>query len=955
MLRLKSTVSVAAMLGALIATSSAMAQNSPSCTPNSPQPCTADQSVETVIVTGSRIPRPEADSPNPVQSVSAEDIQHSGETDITQYLKRIPALVGSLGDAETSSNAGAITDAHASLEGLNLLGLRNLGFERTLVLEDNQRIVASVAGTAGVDINTIPITLIDRVDVVTGGSSAVYGADGVSGVVNFIMKHDLDGITARVQANVTQDGGGNNYLGAASVGHNFDNGNGNVTVTYEQFFQNNLNYTQRSFTRIGGFGVVQPNPANPVDAFPNIPANLGFNNVTIPFVGGTGILETLAGNEFNGNGSVFQHGTTLESGEELGGQGLPFAPAAEGDFDPIEHRQILQAGADDQFNRWLKLSGEFRFAHVDTKTNEENPFWEDLPVTNQNPFIPANVRSAIAAQSFGVTGPDGSLLGLDNEFPYQIPGTNLIDKTSRDIYRGVLGASGDFPAPDFMHDAKWQVNYVYGQTDISDTTEHDMVADRLTAAMDVVIDPATGNPTCRSNIEPGVTPPDLSGIFGVPILDAVIQYPTSLFGSTFTPGANSGCSPFNPFSPTANNKAAIQFVYPSETTTSELTQQDINGFVSFDLPQWQDWGMAGPLAMVLGGEWRQETSKSVSPADTVAGFYGPGAPSPFFGQGGPEVAGRFHVAEGFGEVTAPILADKPFAQELTFHAAGRVSDYSTAGTDETWTMDGVWAPISGVKFRGSDSYAVRAPNIGELFSPQQVVFEGVTDPCDAADVHAGTAFRIPNCEAIFKALNVTYVPGVTETTSNTTPQVNIGGNPNLKPETARTQTLGVVLQPDFIPNLTMTVDWWRVNIANAIEAPSATNIASECVDLSTISNPFCANVTRTGDHPLTGQKAGQITFVTAQEINVATFFTQGTDFTAAYHANLDDWFGDHYGLLDLHLVGSHLDVFETTPLPGQAPVKSENVAGGGSRRWPDAILAVQPRRSVDVRPVAGGL
>jgi hypothetical protein len=119
-----------------------------------------------------------------------------------------------------------------------------------------------------------------------------------------------------------------------------------------------------------------------------------------------------------------------------------------------------------------------------------------------------------------------------------------------------------------------------------------------------------------------------------------------------------------------------------------------------------------------------------------------------------------------------------------------------------------------------------------------------------------------------------------------------------------------------------------VNINNAIEAPTATNIAAECVDLSTITNPFCAAVTRT-NKPFTGQKDGQITNVTAQEVNVATFFTQGVDFTAAYHANLDDWLGGHYGLLDLHLLGSHMDVFETTPLPGQAPQKSENMGFGG--------------------------
>src|SRR6201999_4335647 len=152
-------------------------------------------------------------------TLNAEDIVHSGTTNLTDYLKRIPALQGSLGDVETTGLNTPATDAGSSLSGLNLLNLRNLGFDRTLVLEDGQRLVGSSTGDTGVDTNTIPITLIDRVDVVTGGSSAVYGADGVTGVVNFIMKRDLEGMDARIQAGGAQDGGAEKYLAAVSVGH----------------------------------------------------------------------------------------------------------------------------------------------------------------------------------------------------------------------------------------------------------------------------------------------------------------------------------------------------------------------------------------------------------------------------------------------------------------------------------------------------------------------------------------------------------------------------------------------------------------------------------------------------------------------------------------------------------------------------------------------------------------
>jgi iron complex outermembrane receptor protein len=643
-------VAAAIGIGALVGTiAPASAQSAPDCKadPNNPA-C----SVETVVVTGSRIPRAETDSPNPVISVGATEILHSGDTNLTDYLKRIPALVGSLSTQNTSSNAGLITNSHSSLEGLNLLDLRNLGYIRTLVLEDGQRIVSSSPGDAAVDTNTIPITLIDRVDVVTGGSSAVYGADGVSGVVNFIMKHDLEGIDARTQASFSDGGGGNSYTYAASIGHNFDNGNGNVTLTYEGYVQNSLFYTQRPEFRTGNFGSMQPNPLNPTGADPSLPANIPMRNVTIPSFGGIGEINALNGQTFNGNGKPFNFGMPItDSNDAIGGDGLPLAPASFADFVPITHRNIAEVSADDQFNRWFKLSGEFRFAHVDTKNAEENPFFE-MPVTNQNPFLPAGVRSAISGNGTAGAGPDGSALGLLTEFPYLIPGTALAEKVSRDIYRGVLGANGYLPAPDFMHDAKWDVHYVYGQTDVSDQDQHDLVDDRLAAAMDVVKGPS--GPTCRSNLEPGTPPPDLS-IFGLPVLDAIIGYPTSLFGSTFTPGANSGCVPFNPFDPSANNKAAIKWIYQNPTTNSEITQQDLNGFVSFDLPQWKDWGMAAPISMVLGGEYREETSKSVSPPNTVAGFYG-------------NIPGAAQLS-----ITAPMLRTASAREALTLGKAARRS------------------------------------------------------------------------------------------------------------------------------------------------------------------------------------------------------------------------------------------------------------------------------------------
>ena len=870
--------------------------------------------VETVVVTGTRIARPEADSPSPVTSITAADIQHSGTLNLTDYLMRIPALSGSLNDFQTTGyNTPASADG-SSLGGLNLLDLRNLGYVRTLVLIDGHRTVGQATGSSAVDIDSIPITMIDRVDVVTGGSSAVYGADGVSGVVNFIMKHDLDGIDARAQAGTSQDGGGSKFLVAASMGHNFDNGNGNVALTYEQSYQDSLYYTQRSFTRVGGYTAFVPNPLNKKGLPGTIPANIPTNDAEFTFSAPSGALDTDWNGkpDFLGNGNPFIKGINVGGGSSIGSSGQPYANDLEGDFLPTEHRQIGQLQVDERFSRWFKFSTELKFAHVDTKSYNIAPFDDDIMITDQNAFLPANVAAAIAANGVhGTAALSEDYLDMRDQ-----------EKVDRDTYRGVLDVSGDFPLPDFMHDAHYDLSYVYGQSDINDYDENNRNIDRFAAALDSVIDPSTGDAVCRSNLFPGAIPPTLNAYYGSGnnYFSDTQEWKYRQFGTTFTPGPGSGCVPYNPFDPNFNNKASIAWMTQRTDVTGFLTQQVVNGFVSFDFPQVQDLGFAKPISFVFGGEWRRETSKSSPEAITeITNLFWDGGTLP--------VEGEYDVSEAFGEVSIPVLADKPFAKELTFDFAGRVSDYSTAGSNQSWKLDAVYSPFSFIKFRGTDAVAVRAPNIGELFAPNQQLFALVNDPCDAHYIHEGTSFRAANCQAIENALlgAGVYKAGSTNVqTDQTTPNL-IGGNPDLRPETARTLTLGAVIQPDFLPDFTATVDWYRVNISDAIEAPDAQQVANECVDLSTTANPYCAEVQRTA----TGRFPGSIKEVTTRQINVASFFTQGIDFSATYHANLDDWFSAHLGNLDFHLIGNHLDTITTTPLPGQAPINSANYAYGG--------------------------
>ena len=536
------------------------------------------------------------------------------------------------------------------------------------------------------DIDSIPITLIDRVEVVTGGSSAVYGADGVSGVVNFVMKHDLEGVQARAQYGNSEDGGGEKYMGAVSVGHNFDDGKGNVTLTYEMSRQDNLFFTQRDFTSFGREAFFVPNPANPDGSIRNLPANIPVKDVEFTFSAPTGALDIALPRrggrparfdgfpDHLGDGEVFNPGTDLGNGSSIGSSGMPYVNDLQGDFQPTENRRIAQAMGDYDFAPWLKLSAEFRYSHVDTKALNIAPFDDDIMVRAQNAFLPTNLASLIAGTPTGEAALSEDYLAMRE-----------LELVQRDTYRFVGDASGELPSPSFLHNFRYDASYDYGQSNIDDTNLENRNIDRFAAALDSVIDPATGKPTCRSNLDPAATPPtlnDYANFYGKDanyFSDTSSLFPASDFGLTFTPGPNSGCVPFNPFDPHYNNKASIAWMTQNTHTTGMVTEEVLNGYVTADVPQFQDWGFAKPLSIVAGGEYRRETSRSTPEAVTeTPGLYWYGGTLP--------VSGSFDVTEAFGELSLPVLADQPLAKELTVDAAGRLSDYSTAGTSQSWKL-----------------------------------------------------------------------------------------------------------------------------------------------------------------------------------------------------------------------------------------------------------------------------
>jgi outer membrane receptor protein involved in Fe transport len=867
----------------------------------------AQESVgETVVVTGTRIQRTEYELPNPVQMVGSQDIASVGATNMTDYLVKLPSLVSSLDNFATSGYGTPASNAGSSLAGLNLLNLRNLGYSRTLVLVDGKRHVSQSTGDAAVDVNTIPISLVDRVEVATGGASAVYGADGVSGVVNFIMKRNLEGLHAKAQGGFSQDGGGNTFMSSLAYGYNTDDGKGNISAALEYSEQGRLNYMDRSFTRPGGIMRFVEN----LDA--SSPQRVPTYDHQYIWSGAGGVIMSdfynLANPDFNGDGTPFVVGRQLNSFEQIGGSGQPSANVTQGDFLPVQSRKLAQVDGHYDVSQYFKVSAEFKYAKV-TSDSRSTPPWDDyVVIMPDNAFLPTNVRDAILAGDAGV-----GLFGTD------YLGLRRRERVTRDTYRASLDVTGDISplGGGFIKDLIYDVSYVWGQTSVDDANMGVRVEDRFFASMDSVIDPRTGNPTCRSSLDPTALPPDTLAYLGMGSgFSDTTKAPYAF--TSFTPGANSGCVAYNPFQPfSAQSQAAMQFMTTNLHTMGVINQHVLTGTLAGSFPI-AEAIFAGPLSAVVGGEYRFERSSSNGDPSWYPGYTFDNQPK--------ATAGSFNVGEAFAEVSLPVLKDLPFAREVSVDGAVRYSSYSTAGSTTTWKFGGVWAPFDWLRLRGTNAFAVRAPNIGELYAPEQTLYSSVSDPCDKNFVNTGTGNRVANCVAVFKALGIPYTPGTTDLATSGTIMTYIKGNTDLKPESARTLTLGFVVQPT--PNLTFSADWYRVIITNAINAPDAQQIVDKCVDLSSISNDFCGLITR---DPTTGVN-GKISLITEKQINVASYETAGVDFDLTYHFDPRDYgVESDYGVFNFHVIGNYLNSLYLTPLPGEMP--EYQVAESGNPKW----------------------
>lgn len=886
-------LSVSAALLAALAAAPVSAQETPAA------PAAPAEALETIVVTGSRINMPGIAVSNPVLSVDAATIRSLGVTDVTDYLRTVPALVGSI-----DKNDAAGSNAFIGGTGLTLLNLRNLGVDRTLVLVDGRRHVAGLPGSAAVDVDTIPFALIERIDIQTGGASALYGADGVSGVVNFITRRDYDGAEVKAQYGMSDKGDSDTMLVSGILGENVHDGRGNVTIALEYSKENRLRANDRAFAG-GGQGYSFHDNPDDLDDDPNVPDQLPFRDVAFWDSGPMGAVDTNFDffQDYSGNDTLWDFGTLpfsdvgppLPPFYQQGGDGSRLDQFI-GDLTPDEERYTFNGLFTYDFTDSIRGFADIKYSRTESFSESQPSFDFFLWLEPDYAFTPPNIAAAAAGNDAG-----GALLVSRDHFDMGIRGEDV----ERETERAVIGIEGSL-----TDTITYEVSLVYGATEVSNLQLNNRFNDRFAAALDAVVDPATGQVVCRSNLDPSAVPFNLdwNGWAGYEPLPGT-------WAGSFTPGADSGCVPVNILGTNAVSREAANWIMVDSLAYSKIEQTVVTAFVSgdssglFELP-------AGAVGWAAGLEYREEKSKSRPAAEDQAGLT--------FGNALLPSNGEYDVSEVFAEISVPLLEGAPFADKLSIDGAFRYSDYSTTGDATTWKTGLTWAPFYDLKLSATVAQATRAPNIGELFDPGGQTFQFIDDPCAVTNLDLGTEFRAANCAALLSSLGID--PTSYEDPNSASVAGTLTGNPDLEEETADSFTVGFEYRPRWADNaLLLRIDYYDIEISNAINTSTPQQSTDLCVDLPTLENDFCSLQTRDAD-PDSQTFGGVIDFIQRPQ-NVAEFKTEGYDFEVSYALDTQRLAESaDYGVFTFRVLGNKLEELSFINLPGAPP---EEIVGLG--------------------------
>lgn len=687
-----------------------------------------------IVVTGSRIARPDLESSVPVSVVGQTQIQQTGAANIQDVLADLPAVGQNI--SRTSTNFSTTGNGQATVN------LRNLGSARTLVLVNGRRFVPGLPGTSIVDLNTIPTDLIKKVEVVTGGASAVYGSEAIAGVVNFVLDDKFEGLRLRGQGNITDKGDAGRRLVSLTAGKSFAGGAGHIVINGQYDKDNGLRSANRDYSAR------------------DIPNRSSF--------AAQGLFSP--DGSFARGASTFTFGPNNELKNYEGANVDGYNRAADRYLSVPVERYLGTLLANYDLSDKLTIFTELTYAKTKSRsrleplavgytdlTYADGSAFDGIPIAN--PFIPQAVRDAMIAA------------GTDF-LPFRRRSNDIFDRSNvndRSTWRAMGGLRGTFGK-----DLNWDFSYAHGETKDS-TSSGTILAPLYANALNAVAGP--NGPVCAINVDADPNNNDPA------------------------------CVPINIFGRNTVSSAAAAYVTNNgqrSTYDARVKQDVVTANLSGSL--FSVFG-ASPVGFAVGAEYRREQSSEDFDTATNLGTT--------LGNQLSDTFGSYNVKEVYGEVSAPLLEDRPFFHYLGLEGAVRYADYSTVGSVWSWKIGGEWAPVSDLRFRAVYSEATRAPNISELFSAQSETFPAVVDPCDQKAGGGDTAaISIPRDQLPAACLAIPAIAAAAGTTNGftyTTAQIQTingftGGNRNLKQETAQTLTLGAVFAPRAIPGFNVTVD-----------------------------------------------------------------------------------------------------------------------------------------------------
>lgn len=824
--------------------------------------------VSDIVVTGSRIARSDLTSSSPVTVVGAEDIRSSGSVTIESVLNQFPQLAG----GRTSSvnlNGGA---------GVLTANLRSLGATRTLVLVNGRRFLPADSD-GSVDLATIPDALVDRVDIVSGGASAVYGSDAIAGAVNFVLKRNFEGLEVAYSYGETFEGDGTSNKIDVTFGANSEDGRGNVVFAASYSEREKVMQSDRDFAAV------------PLDTLNGELVPGGSSNIPGGRLGLSSTQQSrLVGVDLTPTGDCGAV-TGIMFGE--GGTPQPYCSPqsaynyAEHNYllRPLERFQLSAIGRYDLTNK-IEAYGEGYFVNSQNRTRfAGDSLTLSTPGAGASTLIVPNYATSPIfsdpVRQFFID--NRALFDADGDGTAALTGfSRRFDELGfREAHyeRAAFGLTGGLKGQFELAERtlSWDLFYQY-QRNRTDSLRTGLISStRLSMALDAKMGP-DGKAVCTHQAF--------------------------------------GCVPVSVFGLDSIDPAARQFLTPDRAENETFKRQVFGGSLSGDL-----WELpAGPLSTAVGFEYRKESFSYNPSAMDIAGEYGNGSSSP--------LDGEIDVSELFAEVRVPLLADRQFVHSLALEGAFRYSDYSTVGGVSTWKLGVEYEPVDWFRFRAVYNEAIRAPNIRELYSAVSVRPTPGEDPCVVSR----------NPTAAQKALCVAQ--GVSAADIDTfiqdQPYLDIisGGNINLEEETSQTFTVGAVMRAPWLAGLNLTVDYFDIQVENAIYSLNANQILNDCFTSLDAGSATCRSIIRMGN--------GQIESLAGNLQNIGSMSVNGVDAQADYRFDLPEAWGlpTQGANMSLNVLASWLFERSLNILPGQPAIDcaghfANGCSGLGTAGTPD--------------------